>query len=64
VIRHAFEVLGLRGLFARHHPHNRGSGRILAKLGFRYTHDERMPQTGLDHPGYLLRARTREEHAG
>ena len=64
VIRHAFEVLGIRGLFARHHPHNRGSGRILEKLGFRYTHDERMAQTGLNHPCYLLRAPTREEHAG
>ena len=64
VIRHAFERLGIRGLFARHHPHNGGSGRILAKLGFRYTHEERMPQTGLDHPCYLLRPRTQEDHAG
>ena len=64
MIRHAFERLGIRGLFARHHPHNRGSGRILPKLGFRYTHEERMPQTGLDHPCYLLRARKRENHAG
>jgi hypothetical protein len=47
------------GTVARH-----GSGRILEKLGFRYTHEERMAQTGLDHPCYLLRARTREEHAG
>ena len=64
VIRHAFGLLGIRGLFARHHPHNRGSGRILEKLGFRHTHDERMPQTGLDRPCYLLRPRKREEHAG
>ena len=64
MIRHAFEVLGLRGLFARHHTDNCGSGRILEKLGFRYTHEERMAQTGLNHPCYLLRPRTREEHAG
>ena len=64
MIRHAFGLLEIRELFARHHPDNRGSGRILEKLGFRYTHDERMPQTGLDHPCYLLRAPTREEHAG
>jgi ribosomal-protein-alanine N-acetyltransferase len=56
VIAHAFGPLGVRGLFARHNPHNHGSGRILGKLGFRYTHDELMPQTGLGHPCYLLRA--------
>jgi [ribosomal protein S5]-alanine N-acetyltransferase len=55
VIAHAFGPLGIKALFARHNPHNRGSVRIVEKLGFRYTHDEFMPQTGLDHPCYLLR---------
>ena len=44
----------MRGLFARHNPHNHGSRRILEKLGLRHTHDELMPQTGLEHPCYLL----------
>jgi ribosomal-protein-alanine N-acetyltransferase len=54
VVGHAFGPLGVRGLFARHHPGNHGSGRILEKFGFRHTHDEFMSQTGLDHPCYLL----------
>jgi [ribosomal protein S5]-alanine N-acetyltransferase len=54
VIHHACEQLGVRALFARHHPHNHGSVRILEKLGFCYTHDEFMPQTGLNHPCYVL----------
>jgi RimJ/RimL family protein N-acetyltransferase len=54
VVAHAFGPLKVRGLFARHHPQNHGSGRVLARLGFRYTHDEVMPQTGLHHPCYLL----------
>ena len=64
MIRHAFGLLEIRELFARHHPDNRGSGRILEKLGFCYPYEERRPQTGLDHPCYLLRARQREKHAG
>lgn len=61
VVAHAFGVLSARGLFARHNPHNHGSGRILTRLGFRHTHDELMPQTGLNHPCYLLAA---DEWAG
>src|SRR5262249_9778056 len=34
VIAHAFGPLGARALFARHNPANRGSVRILKKLGF------------------------------
>jgi [ribosomal protein S5]-alanine N-acetyltransferase len=33
-------------IFAGHHPENEGSGRLLAKLGFVYTHDELYPPTG------------------
>jgi RimJ/RimL family protein N-acetyltransferase len=54
VIDHAFEVLGARGLFAGHHPENDPSRRLLVKLGFRYTHDELYPPTGIEHPSYLL----------
>jgi RimJ/RimL family protein N-acetyltransferase len=55
VVEYAFAMLDAEALFARHHPRNHGSGRVLARLGFRYTHDELMPQTGLNHPCYLLR---------
>lgn len=41
--RVAAGALKLRGLFARHNPNNGGSGRVLEKLGFGYTHDELMP---------------------
>jgi RimJ/RimL family protein N-acetyltransferase len=50
---YAFGTLGATGLFARHHPQNEDSGRVLTKLGYRYTHDEFMQQTGLLHPCYL-----------
>jgi ribosomal-protein-alanine N-acetyltransferase len=55
VIAFAFDVLGVTALFAGHHPDNTGSRRTLEKLGFRYTHDELYPPTGLMHPGYELR---------
>lgn len=54
VIEHAFEKLGARAVFAGHHPRNAASGELLARLGFRYTHDELYPPTGLMHPSYLL----------
>ncbi len=54
VIDHAFDRLGARALFAGHHPENDPSRRLLAKLGFRYTHDELYAPTGLEHPSYLL----------
>jgi RimJ/RimL family protein N-acetyltransferase len=55
VIAHAFGPLKVQGLFARHHPDNAGSIRIVTRLGFQYTHDECVPQTGRNHPCYLLR---------
>jgi [ribosomal protein S5]-alanine N-acetyltransferase len=55
VIAYAFDVLGASALFAGHHPDNHGSQRALEKLGFRYTHHELYPPTGLEHPGYELR---------
>jgi len=54
-IAFAFDVLGAASLFAGHHPDNAGSQRTLEKLGFRFTHHELYPPTGLMHPGYELR---------
>jgi RimJ/RimL family protein N-acetyltransferase len=58
VVAFAFETLGARALFAGHHPRNSASRRVLEKLGFRHTHDELYPPTGLNHPSYLLQATT------
>jgi [ribosomal protein S5]-alanine N-acetyltransferase len=54
VIAFAFETLALKGLFAGHHPENTASERLLRKLGFRFTHWEIYPPTGLLNPAYLL----------
>ena len=54
VVAYAFDVLGATALFAGHHPANQSSQRALEKLGFRYTHHELYPPTGLEHPGYEL----------
>lgn len=54
VIDYAFSTVGVRGLFAGHNPKNETSRNLLQKLGFRYTHDEYYPPTGLHHPSYLL----------
>jgi [ribosomal protein S5]-alanine N-acetyltransferase len=57
-VAHGFGALGAMAIFAGHHPKNLGSRRVLEKLGFRRTHLEHYPPTGLDHPSYLL---TRED---
>jgi hypothetical protein len=44
----------VRALFAGHNPANQASRELLARLGFRYTHDELYPPTGLMHPSYRL----------
>jgi [ribosomal protein S5]-alanine N-acetyltransferase len=54
VIAYAFETLAVRSLFAGHHPENAASERLLRKLGFRFTHREIYPPTGLLNPAYLL----------
>jgi len=54
VVAHAFGRLGAAALFAGHHPRNAASRRTLEKLGFRHTHDELFPPTGLLHPSYWL----------
>ncbi len=56
VMEYAFKALGVKALFAGHNPANAASRRILEQLGFRYTHDEFYPPTGLHHPSYLLTA--------
>jgi ribosomal-protein-alanine N-acetyltransferase len=53
-MRYAFTRLEAAGLFAGHNPGNQASRHLLQKLGFRYTHDEFYPPTGLQHPSYLL----------
>jgi [ribosomal protein S5]-alanine N-acetyltransferase len=55
VIAFAFETLGVEGLFAGHHPENAASECLLRKLGFRYTHQEIYPPTGLLNPSYRLK---------
>jgi ribosomal-protein-alanine N-acetyltransferase len=54
VIAFAFEALRAKALFAGHHPANTASRRLIEKLGFRFTHEELYPPTGLKHPSYLL----------
>jgi ribosomal-protein-alanine N-acetyltransferase len=54
VINFAFNKLGAKALFAGHHPANSASQHLIQKLGFRRTHEEFYPPTGLNHPSYLL----------
>lgn len=54
VMDYAFGTLGVKNLFAGHHPKNQASANLLKKLGFGYTHDEFYPPTGLQHPSYLI----------
>ena len=56
VIRYAFDIINVSGLFAGHNPKNDASRYLLGKLGFRYTHDEFYKPTGLNHPSYLMTA--------
>jgi RimJ/RimL family protein N-acetyltransferase len=57
-ITYGFSALGVRALYAGHHPSNDASRRLLQGLGFRYTHDEFYPPTKRLEPCYLL---TREQ---
>ena len=54
VVQHAFGPLGCRELFAGHHPRNTDSARLLERLGFKATHDELYPPTGVMHHCYAL----------
>lgn len=54
-ICYAFNVLNVKSLFAGHNPNNIASGKLLEKLGFKYSHDEFYAPTGLRHPSYILK---------
>ena len=56
VMEYGFTRLRAAALFAGHNPKNDVSRRLLEKLGFRYSHNEYYPTTGLNHPSYLLAA--------
>ena len=58
VIDYAFDTIGAVSLFAGHNPTNDASRLLLLKLGFRHTHDEFYPPTGLMHPSYTLAPRS------
>jgi [ribosomal protein S5]-alanine N-acetyltransferase len=53
VIAHAFEVRGVRELYAGHHPENHASRRVLERLGFRQLSERYYEPTGLMHPWYV-----------
>ena len=55
VIQYSFNTLGINTLFAGHHPQNAASRKVLAKLGFQFTHKQLYPPTGLEHDSYLLK---------
>ena len=54
IITLAFHTLGAMCLFAGHHPANATSRRLLHKLGFRFTHEEFYPPTGMKHRERLV----------
>jgi ribosomal-protein-alanine N-acetyltransferase len=53
-IEYAFTLDGIESIFAGHNPDNIASRRLLARLGFAFTHDEFYAPTNLLHPSYLL----------
>jgi RimJ/RimL family protein N-acetyltransferase len=60
VIEYGFETIRAKGLSAGHHPDNVNSKKVMAKLGFQYTHDEFFSVLGMEIPYYLL---SRDERA-
>jgi ribosomal-protein-alanine N-acetyltransferase len=64
VMLRAFRNLNAMALFAGHHPENKHSRHFIEQFGFRYTHDEFYPPTGLNHPSYLLTVEEWEERYG
>jgi len=53
VLEFAFESAGMKTLFVGHLPANSTSQHLILKLGFRRTHNEFDPPTGLLHPSYV-----------
>jgi RimJ/RimL family protein N-acetyltransferase len=54
IIDYAFTEVGVKALFAGHHPLNEASRRVLLKVGFVYTGMELYPPSGMVEPTYLL----------
>jgi RimJ/RimL family protein N-acetyltransferase len=61
VIPYAFATFAAKKLVAGHHPENLNSKKVLNKLGFRYSHDERLPGIDVDIPRYLLEGPSEEQ---
>ncbi|WP_020531157.1 GNAT family N-acetyltransferase [Flexithrix dorotheae] len=57
IIKFAFNQLNIKELFAGHHPNNKGSEKLLEKLGFKYIGDQFYEPTGLNHPSYKIRCK-------
>ena len=57
IIEYAYGSLGIRNIYAGHHPDNAASAKTLERLGFVYLRDEFYPPTGLDHPLYIFKPR-------
>lgn len=55
VVKFASDSFQAEGLFAGHHPENMASSKVLAKLGFQFTHEELYPPTGKLHRCYFMR---------
>lgn len=54
MISYTFNTLNISSIFAGHNPQNQVSAILLKKLGFRFTHYEFYPPTGLNHPSYII----------
>jgi [ribosomal protein S5]-alanine N-acetyltransferase len=52
---YAWRELGQSEVYAGHHPDNRASHRVLAKLGFRFIGTVFYEPTGLMHPSYVCK---------
>lgn len=52
---YAWQELGLWKVYAGHHPDNRASQRVLAKLGFQFIGTVFYEPTGLMHPSYVCK---------
>ena len=62
VIGYAFEEIGAKALVAGHHPENVNSKRVMAKLGFRFTHEEFFAGLRGEIPYYVLMRETEEKN--
>lgn len=63
IIEYTINTLNIKSIFAGHHPQNISSANLLKKLGFRFTHMEYYPPTGVNQHSYILNADERPELA-